>query len=311
MGWVCKYCSTNNEDRDAQCIVCDKPKASSTICTLTAKRIRDLNLRGDVIIPLEFNVIGEDAFSNRTDITSVTLHSDVRKIMKNAFYGCKNLQRVIARGELEYIGSKAFYDCKKLSSSNRPRAQKVSDDAYAVAPEPVVSSRPSVSIRTPTTSSTTHRTIYTSTSSSSSSTGMKVIAWTILAVFALALIVPLFIAVASNYEPYWWSWLIGIGGGLVVLFLVWVISIMFEDSFESCSVATVLFWILSIVNLILLFSFKEDYGTISSLFNLLFALGILVATISAFSNRKPVCATFAILMLVANVIMLFASPAII
>ena len=311
MGWVCKYCSTNNEDSDAQCIVCDKPKASSTICTLTAKRIRDLNLRGDVIIPLEFNVIGEDAFSNRTDITSVTLHSDVRKIMKNAFYGCKNLQRVIARGELEYIGSKAFFDCKKLSSGNRPKAQRVSDDAFSVAPEPSVSSRPSVSTRPTTTSSTTYRTTYTSTSSSSSSTGMKVIAWTILIVFALAFIVPLFIAVASNYESHWWSWLIGIGGGLVILFLVWVISIMFEDSFESCSVATVLFWILSIVNLILLSSMKEDYGAISSLFNLLFALGILVATISAFGNRKPVCAIFAILMLVANVIMLFASPAII
>ena len=80
MGWVCRFCSTNNDDSDSQCIVCDRPKGASLVCTLTAKRVRDLGLRGDVIIPIEFNVIGEDAFLNRTDITSVTLHDGVKRI---------------------------------------------------------------------------------------------------------------------------------------------------------------------------------------------------------------------------------------
>lgn len=35
MGWVCKYCSANNEDADDKCFVCDKDKAIAVVSTPT------------------------------------------------------------------------------------------------------------------------------------------------------------------------------------------------------------------------------------------------------------------------------------
>lgn len=134
MGWVCKYCSTNNEDSNSKCIVCDRPKNTSVVRTLTAKRVKELGLTGNVVIPLEFNVIGECAFLKRTDIISVTFHDGLKRISEMAFAGCKNLRRVIKTKQLTYIGPKAFYDCSSLTKENRPRAKKISEDAFGFTP---------------------------------------------------------------------------------------------------------------------------------------------------------------------------------
>ena len=112
MAWVCRFCSTNNEDTDAKCLVCDTPKPLPGK-TLTAERVKELGLSGDVYIPMEFEVIGVGAFRGRTDITGITLHDGVKKISKDAFLGCKNLRQVICMHELEAIESKAFTEKKK------------------------------------------------------------------------------------------------------------------------------------------------------------------------------------------------------
>ncbi len=303
MGWVCKYCSTNNENGDSRCIVCDKRKSTDAVCTLTVNRVRKLNLMGDIVIPSEFNVIGKDAFLNRMDVTTVTLHAGVRKIMENAFSGCKNLQKVASDTELEYIGRKAFYNCEKLSSSNRPMAKRVSDDAFEVD---------TVSAATASTHSYpshTSQTKDTSASHSNLSTGAKVFTWLILASIILSLLLPVIAMITSYAIP--WKWFVGIGGGFLLLFIVYAVSVRLEDSFEPCSVATVLFWLVSIINVILLYVIKSNYEVISALFNLFFAVGIGTATSAAFSNRKPVCAAFAMLVLATNIYMFFVSMKII
>lgn len=134
MSWICKYCSTNNEDGDSKCIVCDNARTYSYTRTLTAKCVQDLRLSGDVVIPEEYNVIGEAAFKNRSDITSVRLHSGMSKIMKEAFSGCTNLREVYCEAKLNSIGPKAFYDCKSLTASKRPTAKVVQDDAFGMTP---------------------------------------------------------------------------------------------------------------------------------------------------------------------------------
>lgn len=315
MGWICKYCSTNNGDGDSQCIVCDKPRASSVIYTLTAKRARDLNLRGDIVVPPEFNVIGESAFSDRLDITSVELHPGVLKIMKNAFSGCKNLQRVSTSGELRYIGSKAFYDCKKLSSSNRPKAKKVSDDAYAVAPEPVVDcGSSSLDRSSSSTSPSSHslRTTYTTTrrSSSSSGPGIKVVAGIISTVIFLAIAIFMFRTINTPFETTALHWMMGIVYGFSLLCLVIVISAALGDLFESCVVSTILFVLLSIANIIVLCFLKSEYRLISSLLNIAFVIGCGVTAVVSFDNCEPVSGWIDIVLLVANIFMLFLVPVI-
>ncbi len=132
MAWVCKYCSTNNEDGESKCMVCDREKKENRVCSLTAARAAALGLTGNITIPAEFNVIGDGAFKNRTDIYSVTLHPEVTKISKEAFRGCTNLNKVVCPVTLTSVGIKAFYNCSSLSVSARPRARYTASDAYGL-----------------------------------------------------------------------------------------------------------------------------------------------------------------------------------
>ena len=137
MPWVCPMCSTNNEESESKCIVCEYERVSDKICTLTYNKVQKLRLSGNVVIPEEFNVIGEGAFKDRTDIYAVTLHDKVRKISKEAFSGCGNLRSIVCGCELETIGIRAFADCTSLPTSARPKASYVAKNAYYVTPKPV------------------------------------------------------------------------------------------------------------------------------------------------------------------------------
>lgn len=129
MSWVCRYCSTNNDDESLQCYVCDRPRVVP-INALTSEKVAELGLTGDIIVPEEFNAIGEGAFANRVDITSVVLHSDILWIEKSAFEGCQNLGEIICNTEMESIASRAFFGCTSLDRSSVPQAKNVADDAY-------------------------------------------------------------------------------------------------------------------------------------------------------------------------------------
>ena len=142
MSWVCPMCSTNNEESESKCIVCEYERVSDKICTLTYNKVQKLRLSGNVVIPEEFNVIGEGAFKGRTDIYSVTLHDNVRKISKEAFCGCSNLRSITSGCEIETVGIKAFADCTSLVASARVKAKYVAKDAYYVTPKPAYTPPP-------------------------------------------------------------------------------------------------------------------------------------------------------------------------
>lgn len=153
MSWVCPMCSTNNEESESKCIVCEYERVSDKICTLTYNKVQKLRLSGNVVIPQEFNVIGEGAFKGRTDVYSVTLHDNVRKISKEAFSGCTNLSSIISGCELETVGIKAFAECTSLTVSARVKAKYVAKDAYYIAPKPVYTPPPPPLPRTTTSTS--------------------------------------------------------------------------------------------------------------------------------------------------------------
>jgi len=72
---------------------------------------------GDVVIPREVTAIGEKAFENCTNLTSVTIPDSVTTIGNHAFYRCTNLVSVTIPVSVTSIGDFAFYLCGNLTSA--------------------------------------------------------------------------------------------------------------------------------------------------------------------------------------------------
>ncbi|MCQ2612787.1 MAG: leucine-rich repeat domain-containing protein [Treponemataceae bacterium] len=62
------------------------------------------------------SVIGDNAFSGCTNLTSITMIDGLTKIGKNAFSGCKNLEITLPEG-CAYLGAKAFENVKSVLAS--------------------------------------------------------------------------------------------------------------------------------------------------------------------------------------------------
>lgn len=58
--------------------------------------------------------VAANAFAGNTNITSVSIGKNVKKIGNNAFSGCTRLQNVTGCASVSVIGNKAFYGCKRL-----------------------------------------------------------------------------------------------------------------------------------------------------------------------------------------------------
>jgi len=65
---------------------------------------------------INLQVIGDNAFTNNTAITSFTIPDTVTTIGKQAFYGCKNLTSIIIPENVTSIGTQAFSNCSVLAS---------------------------------------------------------------------------------------------------------------------------------------------------------------------------------------------------
>ena len=149
MSWVCKYCNANNDDDASNCFVCDKPHGFAFTKTLTATRVKELGLTGDVVVPEEYTAIGEGAFKYCTGITSISIHDGVTKIMKEAFCGCVNLREVRCTTKFNSIGERAFYNCKSLAVDRRPQAKRVFDQAFEIPPDFIMTEVPKEPKREP------------------------------------------------------------------------------------------------------------------------------------------------------------------
>ncbi|MBQ7408572.1 MAG: leucine-rich repeat protein [Clostridia bacterium] len=131
MSWICTSCSTANDNELDKCIVCDCDRPDIVLLTLNQKKVAESMFSGDVLIPMDYNIIGEGAFKNRKDITSVIIHENVIKIGKEAFSGCTNLTNIICFCSLETISTRAFYNCTQISEEQRPTAKYVAPDAFS------------------------------------------------------------------------------------------------------------------------------------------------------------------------------------
>jgi hypothetical protein len=90
---------------------------------------------GAIIIPStlgghETVAIGDNAFSNNTDLTSVTISDNVTYIGYYAFYNCSSLISITIPDNVTFIGDFAFYNCTSLASVAIP--SKLTSIQYSV-----------------------------------------------------------------------------------------------------------------------------------------------------------------------------------
>lgn len=97
---------------------------------------------GDVVIPDDMNImtIGEEAFKNNDNITSIIIPKTVSKIEERAFVNCKKLESVyfiqkdkldIADSDLSIIHRSAFEGCTALRLVDLSNVKTITLDKYA------------------------------------------------------------------------------------------------------------------------------------------------------------------------------------
>ena len=84
---------------------------------------------GNVTVPSEIGgyrvaAIKSGAFSNCSNIVSITLPEGITSIPDNCFRNCISLTRTVLPATLNTIGSNAFYECKWLTEPNLPEGIK-------------------------------------------------------------------------------------------------------------------------------------------------------------------------------------------
>ena len=74
----------------------------------------------EIIIPDSVTTIGDWAFYNCSNLTSVTIGDSVTSIGYSAFYNCSNLTNVTIPDSVTTIGDRAFYSCSNLTNVTIP-----------------------------------------------------------------------------------------------------------------------------------------------------------------------------------------------
>ncbi|MBE6311285.1 MAG: hypothetical protein E7080_09575 [Bacteroidales bacterium] len=77
------------------------------------------------VIPNSVEIIGDDVFKNRTNITSIDLPNNLKSIGKYAFYGCSELTKLVLPETLREVCGYAFYGCSGLTELILPETLRV------------------------------------------------------------------------------------------------------------------------------------------------------------------------------------------
>ena len=69
-----------------------------------------------VTIPNKVSYVGQRAFEGCTSLTSVTLPNSVTSLEDGTFYGCSSLAEIVIPNSVRTIYSEAFYNCSEMTS---------------------------------------------------------------------------------------------------------------------------------------------------------------------------------------------------
>lgn len=85
-----------------------------------------------VTIPKHINVIAENAFKDKTFVTSITFSENIIEIQQNAFERCNKLSNITFPSSLKIIGKRAFYRCYELAYiSFNDELEVIEEEAFA------------------------------------------------------------------------------------------------------------------------------------------------------------------------------------
>ena len=111
--------SVNNDNKTVT--VADYPSGSKPIGNLS---IPESVTFGGISYPV--TSIGDEAFSNCSGLTSVSIPNSITSIGEGAFYECSGLTSITIPNSVTSIDYKAFYDCRGLTRIDTyPNPEKV------------------------------------------------------------------------------------------------------------------------------------------------------------------------------------------
>ena len=79
---------------------------------------------GEVTVPAEVTIIGQNAFANCTNLKKVTLPEGLTKIAADAFKNCTNLENLEIPAKVKTVGAFAFVNCTSLDLTVRGKKTK-------------------------------------------------------------------------------------------------------------------------------------------------------------------------------------------
>ena len=86
----------------------------------------------ELILNAKFTSIGEEAFKNCKNLTSIQCANDYKEIKKSAFENCQKLPYFNFPESLVSIGNRAFYGCNKLEYLNSPtNLREIGEEAFS------------------------------------------------------------------------------------------------------------------------------------------------------------------------------------
>ena len=96
------------------------------------KLIKYVGVAPTVIIPDTVSTIGENAFKDKTFVTSITLSENTVEIQENAFERCNKLQNIHFPHSVKKIGRRAFFRCYALAYiSFNDELEIIEEEAFA------------------------------------------------------------------------------------------------------------------------------------------------------------------------------------
>lgn len=97
---------------------CSMNISNNTIVSVSNKA----NLTGELVIPNKITIIGEYAFDESNELTSLILLPGINTISKRAFQHCESLESVVLPSSITSIGEVAFGWCSSLKSIILPNS---------------------------------------------------------------------------------------------------------------------------------------------------------------------------------------------
>jgi len=115
-----EYKSTNNPWNDKNGMIITKIVITKGVTRIGEGAFSECSNVISVTIPNTVKSIGDYAFNNCSSLTSIDIPDGVTSIGEWAFYGCSSLTSIDIPDGVTSIGGYAFYDCNSLTSINIP-----------------------------------------------------------------------------------------------------------------------------------------------------------------------------------------------